>query len=176
MSTDAIVMLREDHRRMRRLIRAYRTSRGAAGPERAEDPAADTDGAGEIVTEFLHELTVHAFVENEVVYPRVRLLAPDTTPLILEFREQHHVAEVLAGELADLSPGDEAYAAKARVLMDLVGRHMDAEEEAWFPQVRRELGRTVLQAVGTRMAEVRERAPQRPKRPLLHKISDAIAA
>ncbi|MCB5179783.1 hemerythrin domain-containing protein [Streptomyces antimicrobicus] len=177
MSTDAIVMLREDHRRIRKLIRAYRAAGGGPGTGRAgEGTAADTGGRGEVMDELLHELTVHTYVEEEVVYPLVRRLVPETDSLVLEFHEEHHVADVLAAELAGMKPEDESFDAKARVMADAVERHMQSEEQQWFPRVRESLGRKELQAIGSRMAEVREKAPARPRQPLLRRVADALAA
>ncbi|MEV0412604.1 hemerythrin domain-containing protein [Streptomyces sp. NPDC050448] len=172
MSTDAIVMLREDHKRVRKLIRACRAADGDQG---TEGLAGDTSGQGEIVNELLHELTVHMFVEKEVMYPQVRRLMPETAPLVLEFQEEHHVADVLARELAGMQPGDESYAAKLHVLIDTVERHLAAEEQEWFPQVREALGRKELQSIGVQTAAVRERAPERPHPSALSKLAELTA-
>ncbi|MEU8437648.1 hemerythrin domain-containing protein [Streptomyces sp. NPDC029216] len=176
MSTDAIVMLREDHRQIRKLIRTYRAA-GEAAPAPAagtRHTAADPAAKAEAVGELLHLLSVHTYVEDEVMYPGVRRLLPETGNTVLAFHEEHHVADLLAGELAGMDPGDEAYDAKAKVLMDAVERHMAAEEGDWFPQVRHAVGRKELQGIGLRMAEARERAPEGPHRPLLRRLSDAV--
>ncbi|MEU3776645.1 hemerythrin domain-containing protein [Streptomyces sp. NPDC032472] len=179
MSTDAIVMLRDDHKQIRKLIRAYRAAesgradgqRDAAGTRHtAADPAAKA----EAVDELLHLLSVHTHIEDEVMYPRVRQLVPQTGNTVLEFHEEHHVADVLACELEGMDPADEAFDAKAKVLMEAVERHMEVEEGAWFPEVRRSVGRKELQAIGARMAEAREQAPQRPQRSLLKKLAHAL--
>ncbi|GAA0316554.1 hemerythrin domain-containing protein [Streptomyces polychromogenes] len=176
MSTDAIVMLREDHRQIRKLIRAYRAAGdgGAASPAGTRHAAADPAAKAEAVGRLLHLLSVHTYIEDEVMYPQVRRLLPQTGPAVLGFHEEHHVADVLAGELAGMDPGDEAYDAKAGVLMDAVERHMAAEEGDWFPEVRRAVGRKELQGIGARMAEARERAPEGPHRPLLRRLGDAM--
>ncbi|MET9855572.1 hemerythrin domain-containing protein [Streptomyces sp. NPDC006450] len=175
MSTDAIVMLRDDHKTIRKLIHAYRAG-GEQAVSSAGDEVEETVVRGEIVRELLHELTVHTFVEDEVMYPQVRRLVPETESLVLEFHEEHHVADVLAAELEGMRYDHEAFDAKARVLMAAVERHMDVEEKEWFPQVREALGRKALQSIGARMAEVREHAPQRPHKPLLRKLADAMSA
>ncbi|MFF5445534.1 hemerythrin domain-containing protein [Streptomyces sp. NPDC012888] len=172
MSTDAIVMLREDHKQLRKLMRDYRAALAAE----AADPAADTDTGtkGDVVDDFLHALTVHSYVETEGVYPRVRDLLPETEPEILRFKEEHHLAGLLSKELVALRADDEAFDAKASVLMDAVERHIAAEEEDWFPRVRAGVGRKELQSIGVLMNDLRERAPQRPHRALLQKLTDAI--
>ena len=40
-------------------------------------------------------LTVHTYIENEVMYPRVRDLLPDLEDDVLESYEEHHVADLL---------------------------------------------------------------------------------
>ncbi|MFI8103232.1 hemerythrin domain-containing protein [Streptomyces sp. NPDC086023] len=184
MSTDAIVMLRDDHKEIRKLIRACRAAadgqdRPAGADTGGTADTADTGGgtpAAEAVKELLHLLSVHTYLEDEVMYPRARRLVPETGGTVLRFHEEHHVADVLAGELEAMDSRDEGYAAKAAVLMDAVERHMKAEEEGWFPQVRAAVGRKELQAIGARMAELRELAPQRPRRTLLRKVADALSA
>ena len=45
-------------------------------------------------------LTVHTYIENEVMYPEVCALLPDLKEDVLESYEEHHVADVLCMELA----------------------------------------------------------------------------
>ena len=159
MSTDAIVMLREGHKEMRRLIRSYRAHRNP-----------------EVVDQFLRTLTVYMYIEREGMYPRVSALAPETGSAVVEFREVHHIAEVLAAELADIRVEDIAFSAKARLLMDIVERHIDAEDHTWFPRVRAAVGRKELQEIGAWMTQLAERAPKRPCRPTPHNAWDTVAA
>lgn len=159
MSTDAIVMLREGHKEIRRLIRSYRVERNA-----------------EAVEPFLRALTVYTYIEREGMYPRVCVLVPETEPDILGFVEEHHIADVLAAELYDMRPDDVAFDAKARLLMDIVERHMDAEDDRWFPRVRAAVGRKELQEIGAWMMRLAERAPQRPHRPSQQQMWDTVAA
>ncbi|MFF4185144.1 hemerythrin domain-containing protein [Streptomyces sp. NPDC001691] len=158
-TTDAIVMLREGHKEIRRLIRSYRADR---------DPG--------VVEKFLRALTVYMYIEREGMYPRVSVLAPETELMIVAFREEHHIAEVLAAELLDMRPEEIAFDAKASLLMDIVERHMDAEDHQWFPQVRASVGRKELREIGAWMTKLAERAPQRPHRPDRQRMWDAVAA
>jgi hemerythrin-like domain-containing protein len=165
-STDAIVMLKEDHVRVKRLFREFE----GAG-ERAKKQKAD------IVARILTELTVHTYLENEVMYPRVRELLPDLEADVLESYEEHHVADVLCFELATMSPDDERFDAKTTVLIELVTHHIDEEEQDWFPKVREGLGRKALQDIGSEMVERRKKAPRSPAQPsALKKAIDAMIA
>ena len=164
MSTDAIVMLKDDHARMRKLFREFQQ----AGPRAKETK-------NRIVSRILEELTVHTYLENEVMYPEVRRLVPDLEEDVLESYEEHHVADVLCMELSTMDAGDDRFEAKTTVLIESVGHHMTEEENDWFPKVREALGRKELQDMGARMEQLRPKAPRKPYQPsALKKAIDAL--
>jgi hemerythrin superfamily protein len=164
MSTDAIVMLKADHREIKNLFRRFQESGDRATARR-----------GKIVDQILEALTVHTYLENECMYPATRELLPDLEDDVLESYEEHHVADVLCMELAAMSPDDERFTAKTMVLIESVTHHIDEEEQDWFPKVRQGLGRKQLQEIGARMLELRKSAPRRPSQPgALKKVLDAV--
>src|SRR5215213_8511720 len=138
MSSDAIVLLKQDHQEIRRVFRELQQA--------GED---DTAKKGNLVDRIIELLTVHTYIENEVMYPRVRELLPDLEDDVLESYEEHHVADVLVVELAGMKPTDERFDAKATVLIESVTHHIEEEEQDWFPKVRQGLGRRALQEIGT---------------------------
>jgi hemerythrin superfamily protein len=148
MSTDAIVLLREEHKEIRRLFREFQS---ATTPTRKRAT----------VTRILEALTVYSYLETEWVYPEVRTSLPDVEQDVLEAAEEHHVAEVLCSELAAMDPNDERFAAKTTVLIEIVTRHIKDEEQNWFPEVRKGLGRKQLQEIGAPMANLRKKAGTR---------------
>jgi hemerythrin-like domain-containing protein len=166
MSTDAIVLLKDEHREIRKAFKAFRD----AG-DRAETRK------GQLVDRIIELLTVHTYIENEVMYPRVRALLPELEDDVLESYEEHHVADVLVLELAGMDPADERFDAKTTVLIESVEHHMEEEEQDWFPQVRAGLGRNQLKEIGAEMIESRARAPRRPSQPgALKKVVKAVTA
>ncbi len=166
MSTDAIVLLKQDHKEIRKVFRDF---------EAAGESALAT--RGRLVDKMLELLTVHTYLENECMYPRTRELVPDLEDDVLESYEEHHVADVLCMELAMMSPDDERFVAKTTVLIENVTHHMDEEEDEWFPKVRAALGRKQLQEIGAEMIELRASAPRRPEQPsALKKVIDAVIA
>jgi hemerythrin superfamily protein len=166
MSTDAIVILKDDHKKIKKLFREF---------ESAGDNA--VAAKGRIVKRIIEELTVHTYLENEVMYPEVRKLLPDLSDDVLESYEEHHVADLLCAELAVMDAGDERFDAKTTVLIENVTHHIDEEEQDWFPQVREGVGRKQLRELGTRMNELREKAPRSPAQPsALKKAVDAVIA
>jgi hemerythrin superfamily protein len=166
MSTDAIVLLKNDHKQVRKLFRDF---------EKAGDNA--HAAKGRIVDRIIELLTVHTYIENEVMYPRVRELMPEVEDDILESYEEHHVADVLVMELWAMKPTDERFTAKTTVLIENVDHHIDEEEQEWFPKVREGLGRKVLQELGADMLEAKKKAPTKPWLPsALKKTIDAVIA
>ena len=163
---DAIVYLKDQHKVVKRLFKEFQ----GAG-ENA------TATKGRLVDQILENLTVHTYLENEVMYPEVRKLMPDLEDDILESYEEHHVADVLCMELATMSPDDEHFDAKTTVLIENVTHHIDEEEKEWFPEVRKGLSRKQLQEIGARMAEMEPKAPRKPTEPgALKKALDAVRA
>jgi hemerythrin superfamily protein len=164
-STDAIVVLKNDHKEVKALFRDFQ--------KKNQTPAAK----GALVTKMIEQLTMHTYIENELMYPEVRNLLPDLEDDILESYEEHHIADVVIMELSTLEPGDERFEAKTTVLIELITHHVEEEEQDWFPKVRDGLTRTQLQDIGARLLELKKTAPTRPTEPkALRKSLDAMRA
>ena len=166
MSTDAIVLLKNDHKQIKKLFKDFQNA--------GEDATARK---GELVRKIIEELTVHTYLENEIMYPEVRKLLPDLEDDVLESYEEHHVADVLCMELYTMDPDDERFDAKTTVLIENVTHHIEEEEQEWFPKVREGLGRKQLQGMGARIQDKRADAPRKPTQPsALKKAFDAMVA
>ena len=164
MSTDAIVLLKADHKEIRQVFRRFR----AAG----EDASLQK---GQLVSKIIELLTVHTYIENEVMYPQTRTLLPDLEEDVLESYEEHHVADLLCMELAAMDSGDERFDAKTTVLIENVEHHIHEEEDDWFPKVRSALGRKQLADIGAQLLQAKQRAPMhRPTPSALKKVVDAV--
>jgi hemerythrin-like domain-containing protein len=164
MSTDAIVLLKNDHKEIRKVFRDFQKAGENAHAAK-----------GKLVKKMIELLTVHTYIENEVMYPRVRELLPDLEDDILESYEEHHVADVLVMELFGMKPDAERFTAKTTVLIENVDHHIDEEEKEWFPKVREGLGRKALQELGDEMVKAKKKAPKSPAQPsALKKTIDAV--
>jgi hemerythrin-like domain-containing protein len=164
MSTDAIVLLKNDHKEILKTFKEF---------EKAGENA--TKKKGQLVDKMIELLNVHTYIENEVMYPRVRELLPELEDDVLESYEEHHVADVLVIELAAMKPDAERFDAKTTVLIENVRHHIEEEEQEWFPKVRQGLGRKTLQELGAQMQEAKKKAPTRPSQPsALKKAVDAM--
>ncbi len=98
MSSDAIVILKNDHKEIRKLFSDF---------EKLGDGAHKRKG--QLVSKMIEPLTVHTYLENEVMYPRVRELLPEVEDDVLEPYEEHHVADVLVMELDAMKPDAERF-------------------------------------------------------------------
>jgi hemerythrin superfamily protein len=164
MSTDAIVLLKNDHKEIRKAFRDFQKAGENAHAAK-----------GKLVDKMIELLTVHTYIENEVMYPRVRELLPDLEDDVLESYEEHHVADLLVSELFAMKPTAERFDAKTTVLIESVTHHMEEEEQDWFPKVRDGLGRKALQEIGAEMEKARKKAPKKPAQPsALKKTVDAV--
>ena len=164
MSTDAIVVLKADHKEIKKLFRDF---------EKAGENA--TKAKGDLVAKMIELLTVHTYIENEVMYPRVRELLPDLEDDVLESYEEHHVADVLCMELFAMSADAERFDAKTTVLIENVTHHIEEEEDEWFPKVREGLGRKQLSELGQQLLDAKAKAPHSPAQPsALKKTVDAV--
>jgi hemerythrin superfamily protein len=164
MSTDALVLLKADHREIKSVFKKF---------QQAGEDATKTKG--ELVAKMIELLTVHTYLENELIYPEVRKLLPDLEDDVLESYEEHHVADVLCMELFALKPDAERFDAKTTVLIENVTHHIDEEEQDWFPKVRAGLGRKQLADLGEQMLKLKKKAPRSPAQPsALKKTIDAV--
>ena len=166
MAKDAIVLLKEDHKLMRKLFTQFQKA--------GENARATKD---RLARQIIEELTVHTYLENECMYPEVRKLLPEVEDDILESYEEHHVADLLVFELFTMDAGDERFVPKMTVLIENVKHHMEEEEDEWFPKVREGLGRKQLGEIGDRMVAMKKKAPRSPMAPkAMKKAFDAAHA
>jgi hemerythrin superfamily protein len=148
---DAITLLKDDHRTVARLVREFAAARRQGDPNRST-----------IVKQMIEELSVHMEIEEQIFYRTVRSQIAGMDDDVLESAEEHHVIRWTLAELADMDPADERYDAKVAVLGETVRRHVRAEEEDWFPKVRRKMTRTRLSEIGGRLEAAKLGAPRVP--------------
>jgi hemerythrin superfamily protein len=149
---DAIVLLKNDHKAVEKLFKQFEKGKEAASP----------GDKRKLVDQILAELTRHAYIEETIFYPAAREAAPDTTDHVLESVEEHHVVAWLLSEVQHLSPSHETFDAKVTVLIENVRHHVEEEEQEWFPEVRKAMGRNRLVELGERMEAAKADAPSDP--------------
>ena len=110
------------------------------------DPAKGKATAEEICM----ELTRHAQMEEELIYPALKSEDED---IFYEAQEEHHVAKVLIAEIESMSPNP-VWRAKVTVLAESVRHHIEEEETEGFPELKK-LGAPKLDELGQRWEQMK---------------------
>ncbi|HEY2990598.1 MAG TPA: hemerythrin domain-containing protein [Candidatus Binatia bacterium] len=147
---DAVQLLRQDHQKVQELFKQFEESE-------------DRQTKKQIAATALNELKVHAALEEELFYPAVRQEI-DEEEKVDEAEEEHHVAKLLISELEKMTPSDDHFDAKFKVLAESVKHHIEEEESEVIPEIESEIDGAEL---GERMAERKEE--------LQHKMSDGAS-
>ncbi len=148
---DAITLLKDDHQTVEQLFKRFEKAGERAYVQKRQ-----------IVDRIVEELSVHAAIEEQLFYPVSRATVPDTEDVALESLEEHHIVKWVLSELDGMSPDDERFEPKVKVLIENVRHHVEEEEEEYFPMVRDELGRNALGDLGEAMAAAKKVAPTHP--------------
>lgn len=119
----ATALLREDHQKVKKLFAEY---------EKLEDE--DPERKEEIFGTLKRELSVHAQIEEEIFYPAIQTSDDEEAGhLVREAFEEHRLVKTFLEEMSALTPGDEDFDAKMKVLMDNVLHHAEEEQDEVFP-------------------------------------------
>ena len=126
-NTDAIELLLADHRNVEKLFKQYEKLVEDEGSYNEKEALAATICA---------ELTVHMQIEEEIFYPAARDIL-DEEDLVDEAVVEHASAKDLIAQLSDMSPDDDLYDAKIKVLSELIEHHVEEEEDEMFPKLKK---------------------------------------
>ncbi|GJH11882.1 MULTISPECIES: hemerythrin domain-containing protein [Caballeronia] len=137
---DALDMLEADHRAIEQLFDAF---------ERAERN--DFERKNALVQRACELLTIHAIVEEEMLYPVAqKVLAEDQRIDVDEAYVEHFLVKTLIERFANLKAGDDGFDATFKVLKENTTHHIEEEETTLFPEVRKT--QMDLVAIGAKMA------------------------
>lgn len=100
----------------------------------------------------------HEAIEEEIFYPALKE-HPKAKDIVLEGYQEHHVVDILLGELEQLSTAEERWPAKLKVLKENVEHHIEEEEGEMFKTARGVFETHELEALGTRMEGMRAGRP-----------------
>lgn len=160
---DALELLDADHRSLRRLFQEYRTLAAQRAPEVRRKALAE---------QICLELTIHAKLEEELFYPRVRE-ALRLEHLMDRAEVEHASVRDLVLQILSMDPHEELYDAKVGVLGDYADHHFREEQEAVFPRVR--AGGLDLQRLG-QLLSVRRRELQAVPEALREELLASVPA
>lgn len=139
---DAVELLIDQHRALE------------ARMKRVMDSTSDTERAT-LLAEVGDHLTVHIASEEEIFYPAVH--AARTEDILLESLEEHLSLKRLLADLLQLSPSEQTFEPKFKVLKEQTEHHHKEEEEHLFPKVNKLMSASERSALGEQMASLQIR-------------------
>jgi hemerythrin superfamily protein len=147
---DAIKLLKSDHDEVEELFAQYEKQKNKNGGTK-----------GDLIDKICTALTVHAQIEEEIFYPTVREALEDEGEELLDEAEVEHASlKSLVEQLETMSPEDDLFDAKVKVLSEYVKHHVKEEEGELFPKVKKsdldlnELGAELSERKNELMAEM----------------------
>ncbi len=125
---DACDLLDADHRAVKKMFKEYEELAGSRARGAAQRRL-------ELAHRICRELTVHAQVEEELLYPRLRAVTRESAALD-EAEVEHQTMKDLIAQLQVMDAADEAFDARVKVLGEYVDHHVKEERGEIFTRAR----------------------------------------
>jgi hemerythrin superfamily protein len=147
---DAIELLTSDHREVEQLFHQYQAATHDEGVAR------------HAAEEIIKELSIHAAVEEQILYPTLRRVDPGSGGLVDHSLEEHQQVKELLAEVDGKPANDPHVRATFDKLKSAVEEHVSEEEGKIFPTLRRHVDEAKLADMGQKMAKAKAMAPTHP--------------
>lgn len=143
---NAISILKNDHRKVKKLFREFEAAGDRAFRKRQE-----------IARKVCTELEIHSQLEEQLFYPAVQTTADAKAhDLVRAAVKEHHIVQTIIDELNVMSSGAENYGPTFKMLVEHVEHHFREEERDLLPGVRDQLGQERLEYLGDQMVKRRQ--------------------
>jgi hemerythrin-like domain-containing protein len=146
---DGITLILTDHRIVEQLFATY-------------ERAADAEQRLMVAAKILEELSVHADIEERVLYPLVREVLDDGDELAEHSVEEHREAKETLLEIERTPVADAAFDQRMRELIEEVRHHVEEEESDMLSRLAEALDDDRNLQLGEELRAAKERAPVRP--------------
>jgi hemerythrin superfamily protein len=123
---DAIALLKQDHRTVSALFEEF--------------AKADEEEQSAIAQRVCQLLTVHATIEEELLYPAAKEAfdgEEENEDLVNEAEVEHGSAKELIAKIEGMAGDDEHFKATVSVLGEYIKHHVKEEENELFPQLKK---------------------------------------
>ena len=139
--TDAIAMLKADHRKVEGLFSKFENASGHGKKQ-------------QIAEQICNELKIHTMLEEEIFYPALEGKIEEDT--LSEAYVEHDGAKMLINDIMAGGPDDDFYDAKVKVLSEYIKHHVKEEEQpgGLFAQAKK--SGEDLEAMGERLKARKE--------------------
>lgn len=137
---EATALLRADHKLVEDLFDQFEAARSATKKKT-------------LAAQICQELTIHAQIEEEIFYPKVKAALKDKE-LIPEATVEHASLKDLIAQIENSDEEGEMFDAKVKVLGEYVKHHVKEEQNEIFPKVKET--KLDLLALGEELAQRKE--------------------
>jgi len=144
-------LLKQDHRTVKGLFRQF-------------EKATRTADRQKLGQEIIEELSIHAAIEERLIYPLLREQGDRSDESVLDALEEHHAVKVILAELDGMNAEHERYRAKMHVIQESVEMHIEEEEATLLPQLDAILGDEDRKVLAASMLELKPAMPNHPHR------------
>lgn len=146
---NVIELLENDHREVDELFRRVNLS--------------EKDESVEALTrQIVHDLSVHAAVEEQFVYPLIRAKVEGGGELADEAIEEHQQAKRLLADLEKFDAGSSEHTAAMQELIGAIRHHVEEEERELFTKLRSEVDNGTLDKMGVLVEQAKKVVPTHP--------------
>ena len=138
---DAITLLKADHAAVKKLFAQ-------------EEKATKHDGQKKQDTfnQIKAALIVHGTIEEEIFYPAVKKARSENVKdEVREAYEEHKQIKNLVAQISGITPADETWDEKIKILKEDVEHHVKEEEGKMFPDAKKFLDEGSLVELGARL-------------------------
>jgi hemerythrin superfamily protein len=151
--SDVIALIKADHVAVNQLFKRY----GDLGP-------GATKRRRQVAERAIKELSVHATVEEQILYPKVRTDVPDGERLVKEALDEHQSVKKLLAELDKCEPESEAFDELMTRVRGEVRHHVKEEEasDGILGRLRKHTPPAELREMATLTRAAKRSAPTRP--------------
>ena len=142
-------LLKQDHRTVKALFRRFAK----------ESRTAEKQKLGQ---EIIEELSIHAAIEEHLIYPLLRERGERVEEAVLNALEEHHAVKMVLAELDGMNADHERYDAKMHVIQESVESHIEEEEAKLLPRLDAMLGAEDRKVLAESMLELKRAVPNHP--------------
>lgn len=140
---NAIELLKDDHKTLRKLLADLSETTKRAGKTRTE-----------LLARIAKEIGVHSKIEEEIFYPAFKdaVGEGDDEAMYFEALEEHHAAgDLVLPDLLATDVTSDKFSGRAKVLKEMIEHHIGKEEKEMLPRARELLDAATLRTLGERM-------------------------
>lgn len=138
---DAIALLKTEHATVKKMFE-----------KEGKLTEQDNEKKASLFNQIKAALEVHAAIEEEIFYPAVKKARSEhVKDEVREAYEEHKQIKSLLAQVSSITPADESYDMKIKVLKEDVEHHVKEEEGEMFPDAKRFLGESRLVELGAQL-------------------------